>query len=29
VVVAESEAERAIQVLHDGFGLDQGPVYID
>jgi aspartate kinase len=29
VVVAEADAERAIQVLHDGFGLSAGPVYID
>jgi aspartate kinase len=29
VVVAEADAERAIQALHDGFGLAAGPVYID
>jgi len=29
VVVAEADAERAIQVLHDGFGLSEGPVYIE
>ncbi|MCU0309854.1 MAG: aspartate kinase [Acidimicrobiales bacterium] len=29
VVVADAQAEQAIQVLHDGFRLDEGPALID